>query len=76
MCFVLGYQLVEAVDTLGEERGQHRGSPARTRQLGHVTRRRSDMHAVTVVGERLDWREHPDPVPGVSEVLVAVRTVA
>jgi hypothetical protein len=27
MCFVLGYQLVEAVDTLGEERGHIGGVP-------------------------------------------------
>lgn len=31
------------------------------------------MHAVTIVDGRLEWREHPDPVPGLGEVLVAVR---
>lgn len=31
------------------------------------------MFAVTVVGGEAVWREHPDPVPGAGEVLVAVR---
>lgn len=31
------------------------------------------MHAVTVVDGALVWREHPDPVPGRQELLVAVR---
>jgi NADPH2:quinone reductase len=31
------------------------------------------MHAVTIVDGALQWREHPDPEPGVGEVLVAVR---
>lgn len=31
------------------------------------------MHAVTIVDGSLAWREHPDPVPGTSEVLVRVR---
>jgi NADPH:quinone reductase len=31
------------------------------------------MHAVTIVDGALAWREHPDPVPGVGELLVAVR---
>ena len=31
------------------------------------------MHAVTIVDGRLEWREHPDPEPGVGELLVAVR---
>jgi putative PIG3 family NAD(P)H quinone oxidoreductase len=31
------------------------------------------MHAVTIVDGRLEWREHPDPVPGRGEVLVRVR---
>jgi NADPH:quinone reductase-like Zn-dependent oxidoreductase len=31
------------------------------------------MHAVTVVDGDLHWREHPDPVPGHRELLVAVR---
>jgi NADPH:quinone reductase len=31
------------------------------------------MHAVTIVEGVLDWREHPDPVPGRGEVLVSVR---
>ena len=31
------------------------------------------MHAVTIVDSELEWREHPDPVPGKGEVLVAVR---
>lgn len=31
------------------------------------------MRAVTVVDGALDWREHPDPVPGTGEVLVRVR---
>jgi NADPH:quinone reductase len=31
------------------------------------------MHAVTIVDGALAWREHPDPVPGVGERLVAVR---
>ncbi len=35
------------------------------------------MHAATIVGDgedrRLDWLEHPDPEPGVGEVLVRVR---
>lgn len=31
------------------------------------------MHAVTISDGALVWREHPDPVPGTGEVLVAVR---
>jgi NADPH:quinone reductase len=31
------------------------------------------MHAVTIVGGGLEWREHPDPEPGTGELLVAVR---
>ncbi|HEV3227468.1 MAG TPA: zinc-binding dehydrogenase [Acidimicrobiales bacterium] len=31
------------------------------------------MFAVTIVDGRLEWREHPDPVPGTGELLVAVR---
>lgn len=31
------------------------------------------MHAVTIVEGRLEWTEHPDPVPGSGEVLVRVR---
>jgi NADPH:quinone reductase-like Zn-dependent oxidoreductase len=31
------------------------------------------MHAVTIVDGRLEWREHPDPVPGKGEYLVRVR---
>src|SRR6266545_1736563 len=31
------------------------------------------MHAVTIVDGQLEWREHPDPVPGLGEVLVSVR---
>jgi NADPH:quinone reductase-like Zn-dependent oxidoreductase len=31
------------------------------------------MRAVTIVDGRLEWREHPDPVPGHGEVLVVVR---
>jgi NADPH:quinone reductase-like Zn-dependent oxidoreductase len=31
------------------------------------------VHAVTIVDGQLAWREHPDPVPGTGEVLVAVR---
>ena len=31
------------------------------------------MHAVTIVDGALTWGEHPDPEPGSSEVLVAVR---
>ena len=31
------------------------------------------MHAVTIVGGTLEWREHPDPTPGTGEVLVRVR---
>jgi len=31
------------------------------------------MHAVTIVDGALEWREHPDPVPGLGEVLVEVR---
>ena len=30
------------------------------------------MHAVTIVDGKLEWREHPDPVPGAGEVLVRV----
>jgi putative PIG3 family NAD(P)H quinone oxidoreductase len=30
------------------------------------------MRAVTIVDGRLEWREHPDPVPGTGEVLVRV----
>lgn len=30
------------------------------------------MHAVTIVDGELEWNEHPDPVPGPGEVLVAV----
>lgn len=31
------------------------------------------MHAVTIVDDALQWRAHPDPVPGVGEILVDVR---
>jgi len=31
------------------------------------------MHAVTIAEGRLEWTEHPDPVPGSGEVLVRVR---
>jgi NADPH:quinone reductase-like Zn-dependent oxidoreductase len=31
------------------------------------------MHAVTIVEERLEWLEHPDPEPGPGEVLVSVK---
>jgi putative PIG3 family NAD(P)H quinone oxidoreductase len=31
------------------------------------------VHAVTIVDGNLEWREHPDPVPGTGEVLVEVR---
>ena len=31
------------------------------------------MHAVTIVDGALEWREHPDPVPGDRDLLVAVR---
>src|ERR1700733_10887025 len=31
------------------------------------------MHGVTIVDGALEWREHPDPVPGTGELLVAVR---
>jgi putative PIG3 family NAD(P)H quinone oxidoreductase len=31
------------------------------------------VRAVTIVDGKLEWREHDDPVPGVGEVLVAVR---
>ena len=31
------------------------------------------VHAVTIVDGGLEWREHPDPIPGDSELLVAVR---
>ncbi|MEY2431848.1 MAG: NADPH:quinone reductase [Acidimicrobiaceae bacterium] len=31
------------------------------------------MRAVTIVDGELEWREHPDPVPGKGEVLVGVR---
>lgn len=31
------------------------------------------MHAVTIVDGALEWREHPDPVPGLGEVLIEVR---
>jgi putative PIG3 family NAD(P)H quinone oxidoreductase len=31
------------------------------------------MQAVTIVDGALEWREHPDPEPGVGEVLVEVR---
>jgi hypothetical protein len=31
------------------------------------------MRAVTIVEERLEWLEHPDPEPGPGEVLVSVR---
>ena len=31
------------------------------------------MRAVTIVDGALAWHEHPDPVPGAGEVLVAVR---
>ena len=30
------------------------------------------MHAVTIVDGALEWREHPDPVPGKGELLVRV----
>ena len=30
------------------------------------------MHAATIVDGHLEWREHPDPVPGTGEVLVRV----
>ena len=31
------------------------------------------MHAVTFVDGTIQWKSHPDPVPGLGEVLVAVR---
>src|SRR5687767_1841023 len=31
------------------------------------------MKAVTIVDGRLEWQDHPDPVPGMGELLVAVR---
>jgi len=31
------------------------------------------VHAVTIVDGALEWREHPDPQPGVGEIAVAVR---
>lgn len=31
------------------------------------------MRAVTIVDGALEWREHPDPVPGCGEVLIEVR---
>jgi putative PIG3 family NAD(P)H quinone oxidoreductase len=31
------------------------------------------MHAATIVERSIEWREHPDPVPGHGEVLVDVR---
>jgi len=31
------------------------------------------VHAVTIVDGALAWQEHPDPVPGTAEVLVAVQ---
>jgi NADPH:quinone reductase len=31
------------------------------------------VHAVTIVDGALEWREHPDPRPGVGEIAVAVR---
>lgn len=31
------------------------------------------MHAVTIVDQRPEWRQHPDPRPGHGEVLVRVR---
>src|SRR5688572_20781388 len=31
------------------------------------------MHAVTIRDGELEWREHPDPVPGHGEIAVAVR---
>lgn len=31
------------------------------------------MHAVTIVDGRIEWRAHPDPQPGLGELLVAVR---
>lgn len=31
------------------------------------------MRAVTIVDGKLEWREHPDPVPGPGRLLVAVR---
>ena len=30
------------------------------------------MHAVTIVDGKVEWREHPDPVPGKGELLVRV----
>src|SRR5260221_14470710 len=30
------------------------------------------MHGVTIVDGALEWREHPDPVPGKGELLVRV----
>jgi len=31
------------------------------------------VHAVTVRDQAIEWREHPDPVPGTGEVLIGVR---
>jgi putative PIG3 family NAD(P)H quinone oxidoreductase len=31
------------------------------------------MHAATIVGRSIEWREHPDPEPGRGELLVEVR---
>lgn len=32
------------------------------------------MHAITIVEQQLEWQEHPDPEPGVGELLVEVRS--
>jgi NADPH2:quinone reductase len=31
------------------------------------------VHAITIVEKQLEWQEHPDPEPGVGELLVEVR---
>lgn len=38
-----------------------------------MARYRHAVRAVTVVDGDLEWREHPDPVPGTRELLLAVR---
>lgn len=53
-------------EPLGLRQPAPQGTCGAVGSLGH-------MHAVTIVDGAVEWREHPDPVPGPDELLVAVR---
>ena len=55
----------------GQGRRRARGlTPYRHHRRSVCQHRR--MHTATIVDGHLEWREHPDPVPGTGEVLVRV----